>query len=144
LRDSAAVPLRRQGQGEALYAAGRYAEAEPRWREVLVRAERELGPEHPGTAGLLGNLAALYRQEGCTDEAGALQAGGLDRRASVPALTGGSPRPPCSVRYRDTPQFSRGIAESVIRRWGSPSANARPETPDRAVGRGARPGPINP
>ena len=62
-------------QGEALYAAGRYAEAEPRWREALVRAERELGPEHPGTAGLLGNLAALYRQEGRTDEAGALQAG---------------------------------------------------------------------
>src|ERR671929_85641 len=49
-------------EGEALYAAGRYAEAEPPWREALARAERELGPEHPGTAGLLGNLAALYRQ----------------------------------------------------------------------------------
>src|SRR4051812_8792835 len=59
-----AALLEAHREGEALYAAGRYAEAEPRWREVLARAERELGPEHPGTAGLLGNLAALYRQEG--------------------------------------------------------------------------------
>src|SRR5687767_6376573 len=56
-------------RGDELYQTGRYAEAEPFWREGLERAERELGPDHPGTAGMLNSLASLYHAQGRYAEA---------------------------------------------------------------------------
>jgi tetratricopeptide (TPR) repeat protein len=51
-------------KGAELYSAGRYAEAEPLWREALERGEREFGPQEPRTANLLNNLAEVYRATG--------------------------------------------------------------------------------
>ena len=49
----------------ALYkATGRYAEAEPLYKQSLVIAEKALGPEHPGVAWKLQGLAGLYADQG--------------------------------------------------------------------------------
>ena len=49
---------------EALNQQGRYAEAEPYAKEALRLGTKEFGPDHPTTATLLDNLAALYRAQG--------------------------------------------------------------------------------
>ena len=56
-------------QGLALYEVGRYEEAIPFYREALELGEREFGPDHPTTAILLNNLAALYDDQGRYAEA---------------------------------------------------------------------------
>jgi tetratricopeptide (TPR) repeat protein len=56
-------------RGSELYEAGRYADAEPFWKEALVRSERERGPDHPDTAVVLGSLAELYWYQGRYAEA---------------------------------------------------------------------------
>ena len=52
-----------------LYAEGRYQEALPFAEKALWLSEREFGPEHPTTAVLVNNLAALYRAQGRYAEA---------------------------------------------------------------------------
>ncbi len=51
-------------QYQALEKQGRYAEAERFARKALELGEQEFGPEHPTTATLLNNLAALYHAQG--------------------------------------------------------------------------------
>ena len=51
-------------QGKALREAGRYEQAIPHMRKALELGEKEFGPDHPATATLLNNLAALYRDQG--------------------------------------------------------------------------------
>ncbi len=46
---------------ELYHAQGRYADAEPIFRRSLAIKEKVLGPEHPGVANSLNNLAGLYR-----------------------------------------------------------------------------------
>ncbi len=48
---------------------GRYAEAEPLYKRSLAIREKVLGPEHPGVAQSLNNLAALYKAQGQYAEA---------------------------------------------------------------------------
>jgi tetratricopeptide (TPR) repeat protein len=48
----------------ALYRAGKFAQAEPLFRQVLAIAEKALGPEHPNVATSLNNLAGLYDAQG--------------------------------------------------------------------------------
>ncbi len=50
-------------------ATGRYAEAEPLYREALAVTEQALGKEHPDYAIRLNNLAGLLRATGRQDEA---------------------------------------------------------------------------
>jgi CHAT domain-containing protein/Tfp pilus assembly protein PilF len=52
-----------------LYQAGRYQEALPLAQRVLEIREKALGPEHPGTAASLNNLAELYLDMGAYDKA---------------------------------------------------------------------------
>ena len=46
-------------QALTLYQQGRYAEAEPLYKRSLAIREKGLGPDHPDTATVRGNLAAL-------------------------------------------------------------------------------------
>ena len=56
-------------QVNALYAQGRYAEAEPFARRALELAEQEFGASHPTTATKLNWLALLYQNQGRYAEA---------------------------------------------------------------------------
>lgn len=47
---------------------GKYGEAEPLFRRSLVMQERALGPEHPGVAATLNNLASLLVKEARVSE----------------------------------------------------------------------------
>ena len=51
-------------QGQALYSEGRYEEAVPLFRTAFVLGVEEFGPDHPTTATLANNLAALYKAQG--------------------------------------------------------------------------------
>ena len=51
-------------QGQALYAEGRFEEAVPLFRTAFVLGVEEFGPDHPTTATLANNLAALYKAQG--------------------------------------------------------------------------------
>ena len=51
-------------QGKALFEAGQFDQAMPFWRTAVDLGEREFGPDHPTTAALLNNLAALNYAEG--------------------------------------------------------------------------------
>jgi tetratricopeptide (TPR) repeat protein len=49
----------------AVYAAqGKYARAEPLFKQTSETSRRVLGPEHPYTLGELGDFAFMYQQEG--------------------------------------------------------------------------------
>ncbi len=50
-------------QGKAFNDAGQYEQAIASWRKAVELGEKEFGPEHPDTAGLLNNLAELYRAQ---------------------------------------------------------------------------------
>jgi len=54
---------------EDLYGQGKYAEATSVAQEALRVAEATFGPEHPGLARSLNNLAALYKEQGKYAEA---------------------------------------------------------------------------
>jgi hypothetical protein len=43
------------------------ADAEPLFKRSLAIAEKVLGPDHPGFATVLHNLALLYQAQGCYD-----------------------------------------------------------------------------
>ena len=58
--------IRREGP---LRAKGAYAEAALLWEKIVAIAERTLGPDHPGTAKSLNNLAELYRAQGRLSDA---------------------------------------------------------------------------
>jgi CHAT domain-containing protein/tetratricopeptide (TPR) repeat protein len=47
-----------------LYQAGKYAEAIPLAQQMLAMREKSLGPDHPGVAAALNNLASLYWKQG--------------------------------------------------------------------------------
>ena len=51
-------------QHQALYARGKYAEAEPFARKALELDEAEFGTDHETYATQLNNLALLYRAQG--------------------------------------------------------------------------------
>jgi CHAT domain-containing protein/Tfp pilus assembly protein PilF len=51
-------------QGNALYEAGRYAEALPYWEKAVRLAERVYGRNHPQTAAYLNEVAMLYKDMG--------------------------------------------------------------------------------
>ncbi len=51
-------------QGTSLREAGRYEQAIPYYRKALELGEHEFGLDHPITALLLDNLAALYEKQG--------------------------------------------------------------------------------
>ncbi len=56
-------------QFKALYAQGRYAEAEPFAQKALELGEKKFGPDHPTTGTFLNNLAELYKAQGRYAEA---------------------------------------------------------------------------
>jgi CHAT domain-containing protein/Tfp pilus assembly protein PilF len=51
-------------QAIQFYQQGRYADAEPLFKQSLAIREKALGPDHPDVALSLHNLAVLYRQKG--------------------------------------------------------------------------------
>ena len=51
-------------QGQTHYQAGHYEQAIPFFREALELGEQEFGPDHPTTATLLNNLAAMNHAQG--------------------------------------------------------------------------------
>ncbi len=56
-------------QYKALYAQGRYGEAERFARKAVELGKREFGPDHPNTGAFLNNLAVLYQAQGRYAEA---------------------------------------------------------------------------
>ncbi len=56
-------------QYQALYAQGRYGEAERFARRALELSKEEFGPDHLYTGAFLNNLADLFRYQGRYDEA---------------------------------------------------------------------------
>ncbi len=48
---------------------GKHEQAEPLYQRALTIREKQLGPEHPDTAGSLNNLAALYHAQGKYEQA---------------------------------------------------------------------------
>ena len=70
-------------QGQTLYEAGQYKEAVPLFRTAFVLGEQEFGPDHPTTATLANNLAALYVAQGHYDAAEPLYKLALLIRQSV-------------------------------------------------------------
>ena len=59
-------------QYQALYAQGRYGEAERFARRALELSKEEFGPDHLYTGAFLNNLADLYRPQGRYDAAESL------------------------------------------------------------------------
>jgi hypothetical protein len=53
---------------------GKYDQAEPLYQRALAIREKALGPEHPHTASLLKNYAALLRAMERDEEAAVLEA----------------------------------------------------------------------
>ncbi len=51
-------------RGSALFAQGRYQEAQPFLEKALRLSEQEFGPDHPNTAAVMSSLALLYRDQG--------------------------------------------------------------------------------
>lgn len=47
-----------------MHEVGRFAEAEPLYRQTLAIGEKTLGTEHPAYATRLNNLAELLRETG--------------------------------------------------------------------------------
>ncbi|MCC9000405.1 MAG: tetratricopeptide repeat protein, partial [Candidatus Contendobacter sp.] len=58
--------------GGTLYQQGRYQEAEELYRRALAIREQALGPDHPGTAASLNNLAVVLNAQGRLADAEAL------------------------------------------------------------------------
>jgi len=56
-------------QYQVLQKQGRYAEAEPLFKRALAIKEKAFGPDHPGVALGLSNLASLYNAQGRYGEA---------------------------------------------------------------------------
>jgi tetratricopeptide (TPR) repeat protein len=56
-------------RAEQAYAKGRYAEAEPLYKEALTMEERGLGPDRPEIIPVLNALADLYHVQGRNAEA---------------------------------------------------------------------------
>ena len=74
----------------ALYQAqGKYAEAEPLFRQSLAIVEKALGPEHPNVATALDNYAKLLRKTNRNAEAAKLEA-----RAQAIRAMHGAQNPP--------------------------------------------------
>jgi len=65
---------------ELYYNQGRYAEAEPLFKQALEMTKHLLGPEHPDVATSLDNLAALYQSQGRYAEAESLFKQALEMR----------------------------------------------------------------
>jgi tetratricopeptide (TPR) repeat protein len=53
---------------------GKFAEAEPLYKQALAIVEKVLGPNHPNVATVCENMAYLYSQIGKEDEAEKLEA----------------------------------------------------------------------
>ena len=53
---------------------GKFAEAEPLYKQALAIVEKALGPNHPNVATVCENMADLYSQIGKEDEAEKLEA----------------------------------------------------------------------
>ena len=66
--------------GVYLYERARYGEAERLYERALGISERQLGGEHPDTAGSLNNLAGLYESQGRYEEAEPLYERALEIR----------------------------------------------------------------
>lgn len=73
--------------GTLLHACGRYAQAEHAFGQALSVRKRQLGAEHPDTLTTSANLAALYFDEGRSDQAGRLMESVLAVRERVDAPT---------------------------------------------------------
>ncbi len=56
--------LEAQNRYTTLYQRGRYSEAIPYAAKALKLGEEEFGPDHPTTATLINDLAALYYTQG--------------------------------------------------------------------------------
>lgn len=56
-------------QAQSLRNQGRFAEAEPLYRQVLEMLQNAFGPGHPGVAETLKNLAEIHREMGNREEA---------------------------------------------------------------------------
>jgi len=56
-------------RSDALYEAGRYAEAQPFAETALALVEREFGPDRANTAAVLSNLAEIFQVQGSYAEA---------------------------------------------------------------------------
>ncbi len=54
---------------ELYHSQGKYAEAEPLYKQALAIRKQQLGDNHPGTATSLNNLAGLYSSQGRYAEA---------------------------------------------------------------------------
>jgi CHAT domain-containing protein len=72
--------IRREGP---LRAKGAYAEAALLWEKIVAIVERTLGPDHPGTAKCLNNLASLYFEQGLYEKAKPLLKRSLDINEKV-------------------------------------------------------------
>ncbi|MCH7977655.1 MAG: tetratricopeptide repeat protein [Acidobacteria bacterium] len=53
---------------------GKYAEAEPLFKQSLTITEKALGPENPNVTSVLENYADLLRKTGRDDEAAEMEA----------------------------------------------------------------------
>ena len=67
--DDAAVSLSLNVVGMFCAAQARYAEAEPLFKRSIELQEKTLGRDHPDTAIVINNLAALYMKQGRYTEA---------------------------------------------------------------------------
>jgi tetratricopeptide (TPR) repeat protein len=56
-------------QADTYLSQGRYAEAEPLYKQALEATQQDLGPDHPDVAASLNNLARLYTRAGRYAEA---------------------------------------------------------------------------
>ena len=64
---------------------GKFAEAEPYYREALEKRRRVLGEEHPDTLVSINNMATLLEKQGRLDEAELLQRA-LLRKFGAPSI----------------------------------------------------------
>ena len=123
-------------QVKALYAQGRYAEAEPFARRALELAERDFGASHPTTAKMLNNLALLYKVQGRYAEAQPL----YKRSLAIREKALGSEHPDVATNLNNLAELYRAQgryaeAEPIYRRSLAIREKALgPEHPDVATG----------
>ena len=88
LRSSTSTLSTMSGLGQMYLNWGKYAEAEPLFKQGLEIAKRVLGPEHPRTMSATDNVAQLYRRQGRYAEAESLFSQALEmskHRCRVPS-----------------------------------------------------------
>ncbi len=106
---------------EALYAKDYYEEARPFAKKALRLGSQEFGLDHPTTATLLDNLAALYEAQGAYAEAEPL----YQRALVIWEKTLGPDHPEVAASLNNLAKLYQAHCATIVGDWEEPSGGLR-------------------